>query len=290
MKLTQKQSSMTTTVLIYGPPKVGKTELAGKLSEFKNIIWVDMENGYSTLLKLPEEWKERIEIISLPDTRSYPIAIETCLKLIKGGPVEICEQHGKVSCPACKKDSKAFTKVNLSELDDSWVVVFDSLTQLTNSAIAHITRGKPDDYKLEFDDWGNLGKLMDIFLSHVQQAPFNVVCISHETETEMEDGKIKIVPVAGSKAFSRNTAKYFSHVVYAEVKNGKHQFHSTTTSSNKLNTGSRTGIDLNSITNTPLITLFNPPPEAAPVQNVATQTTATNAKLSGILANLKKPN
>ena len=288
MKLTQKQSSMTTTVLIYGPPKVGKTELAGKLSEFKNILWVDMENGYSTLLKLPEEWKERIEIISLPDTRSYPIAIETCLKLIKGGPVEICEQHGKVSCPTCKKDSKAFTKVNLSELDDSWVVVFDSLTQLTNSAIAHITRGKPDDYKLEFDDWGNLGKLMDIFLSHVQQAPFNVVCISHETETEMEDGKIKIVPVAGSKAFSRNTAKYFSHVVYAEVKNSKHQFHSTTTSSNKLNTGSRTGVDLNSITNTPLITLFNPPPETAPVQNVSTQTAQTSAKLSGILANLKK--
>lgn len=288
MKLTEKQTAMTTTVLIYGPPKVGKSELAGRLSEFKKLIWIDLENGYSTLLKLPQEWKERIELISLPDTRSFPVAIETCLKLIKGGPVDICEEHGKVSCVTCKKDNKPFARINLSELDSDTVVVFDSLTQLTNSAIAHITRGKPDDYKLEFDDWGNLGKLMDIFLSHVQQAPFNVVCISHETEAEMEDGKIKIVPVAGSKAFSRNTAKYFSHVVYAEVKNGKHQFHSTTTSSNKLNTGSRTGIDLNSITNTPLITLFNPPPESKPVQNVTTQTTQTSVRLNGILANLKK--
>lgn len=289
MKLTLKQTSSTHRVLIYGPPKTGKSQLAGTLSEFKKLIWFDLENGYATLLKFPEEWKERIEIISLPDTRSFPVAIETCLKVIKGGPVSICEEHGKVSCPTCKKESKAFTEINLSDLSDDTVVVFDSLTQLTSSAIAHITKGKPDDYKLEFDDWGNLGKLMEIFLSHVQQAPFNVVCISHETETELEDGKVKLVPVAGSRAFSRNTAKYFDHVVYAEVKNGKHQFHSTTTSSNKLNTGSRTGIDLNSITNTPLITLFNPPPESKPVQNVTTQTTQTSAKLSGILANLKKP-
>lgn len=289
MKLTQKQTSSTHRVLIYGSPKTGKSQLAGTLSEFKKLIWFDLENGYTTLLKFPEEWKERIEIISLPDTRSFPVAIETCLKVIKGGPVSICETHGKVSCPTCKKENLSFTEINLSNIGDDTVVVFDSLTQLTSSAIAHITKGKPDDYKLEFDDWGNLGKLMEIFLSHVQQAPFNVVCISHETETELEDGKIKLVPVAGSRAFSRNTAKYFDHVVYAEVKNSKHQFHSTTTSSNKLNTGSRTGIDLNSITNTPLITLFNPPPEAAPVQNVATQTAQTSAKLNGILANLKKP-
>jgi len=289
MKLTQKQTSSTHRVLIYGPPKTGKSQLAGSLSEFKNILWFDLENGYTTLLKFPEEWKERIEIVSLPDTRSFPVAIETCLKVIKGGPVSVCEAHGKVSCPTCKKENAPFVEINLSTLDDSWVVVFDSLTQLTSSAIAHITKGKPDDYKLEFDDWGNLGKLMEIFLSHVQQAPFNVVCISHETEAELEDGKAKLVPVAGSRAFSRNTAKYFDHVIYAEVKNGKHQFHSTTTSSNKLNTGSRTGIDLNSITNTPLITLFNPPPTAPVVQNVATQTAAATNKLNSIMAGIKKP-
>jgi len=266
MKLTDKVASLVTSVLIYGPPKVGKSQLAGTLSEFKNLIWIDMENGYSTLLKFPQEWKERIEIISIPDTRSFPVAIETCLKLIKGGPVEVCEEHGKSSCPICKRDNKQFTKVELNKLDNETVVVFDSLTQLTNSAIAHITKGQPDDYKLNYDDWGNLGKLMDIFLSHVQQAPFNVVCISHETEAEMEDGKMKIVPVAGTKAFSRNTAKYFSHVVYAEVKNKKHNFYSSTTSASNLNTGSRTGIALESITDSPLITLFRDPPISAPSQ------------------------
>jgi hypothetical protein len=271
MKLTDKVTSLVTSVLIYGPPKTGKSQLAGGISEFKKLIWFDLENGYSTLLKFPEEWKQRIEIVSIPDTRSFPIAIETCLKVIKGGPVDICDEHGKVACPVCKKDGKSFTKIELSKVDSDTVVVFDSLTQLTNSAIAHITKGQPDDYKLNYDDWGNLGKLMDIFLSHIQQASFNVVCISHETEAEMEDGKIKIVPVAGTKAFSRNTAKYFSHVVYAEVKNKKHNFYSTTTSASNLNTGSRTGIALENIADSPLITLFRaPPPTTASQKQIAT--------------------
>ena len=276
MKLTEKAVSATHRVLIYGPPKTGKSQLAGSLSEFKKLIWFDLENGYTTLLKFPQEWKERIEIISIPDTRSFPVAIETCLKVIKGGKVDICEEHGKVGCPLCKKDGKAFSTVELNTLSEDTVVVFDSLTQLTNSAISHITKGQPDDYKLDYNDWGNLGKLMEIFLSHIQQASYNVVCISHETEAELEDGKTKLVPVAGTRAFSRNTAKYFDHVVYAEVKNKKHNFYSSTTSASNLNTGSRTGISLESITDSPLITLFRDPPVTAPTQKQVATSSLTS--------------
>lgn len=242
MKLTEKKASLISTVLVYGPPKTGKTELVGRLAEKYNLLWFDLENGGETLTKLPVEWQERIEYIGLPDTRSFPVAIETCLKVIKGNPVDICQQHGKVMCPSCKKDHLPHVSVNLKELSSNTIVVFDSLTQLTTSAIAHITKNEPDDYKLKQDDWGNLGKLMDIFLSHVQQASFNVVCISHETEVNLEDGAVKIVPTAGTRNFSRNTAKYFGHVVYAEVKNKKHIFTSSTTGAMKVIAGSRTDV------------------------------------------------
>lgn len=272
-KLSTKQLSGTKRVIIFGPPKTGKSLLAGKLAEFYDLIWFDLENGHEVLFQLPAEWQERIELIELPDTRSFPIAIETLLKVVKG-PVSICEEHGKVSCMICKRAhteaekreedqgtdlySNFFIDVNLPSMDREKVAVFDSLTQLTNSAIAHITKGEPDEYKLKQDDWGNLGKLLDIFLSHLQQANYNVIVISHETECETEGKKKKLVPVGGTRNFSRNIAKYFDDVVYAEVKNRKHVFASSTTYNNTILTGSRTGATLESEEEGSLLQIFKP--------------------------------
>lgn len=291
MKLTDKAVSATHRVLLYGPPKSGKSKEAGDLSQFKKLLWFDFENGYTTLLQLPDEWKERIEIISIPDTKSYPIAIETALKVIKGGPVSICEEHGKVSCPLCKKENKAFTEVNLSTVGEDTVVVFDSLTQLTASAIAHITKSQPDDYKLDYTDWTNLGRLMETFLSHIQQAKYNVVCISHEIEAEQEDGRTKLVPVSGTRNASRNTGKYFDHVVYCEVKNKKHNYYSSTIASNNISTGSRTSVSLEGLEGSPLMALFDPkyiPTKDSTQKPAVQQNAATTTKLNSILANLKK--
>ena len=279
MKLSQKTASKSHRALLFGPPKSGKTQLAGELSSAFNLLWFDLENGIDTLLKLPVEQQDRIEVISLPDTRSFPIAIETMLKVIKGSPVDICEQHGKVACALCKRDSLPFVSVNLSNLPLDTVVVVDSLTQLTNSAISHITKNQPEDYKLNYDDWGNLGKLMDTFLSHVQQAPFNIVCISHETETEMEDGKMKLVPTAGTRAFSRNTAKYFDEVIYCEVKNKKHIAASSTLYNGNILTGSRTGSTLETQLSASLVPIFK---GETPTNNVTTQSTPATSSLTAL--------
>ena len=257
MKLTHAPKSSTQSVLVYGPPKVGKTQLVGQLATKYNLIWFDLEQGSATLFKLPPEAQERVELIKLPDSRSYPIAIETCLKVIKGTPVVIDEATGKVLAPGAKQqEDRTYVELNLNSVGSDTIVVFDSLTQLTNSAISHITKNQPDDYKLNYDDWGNLGKLMDIFLSHIQVAKFNVICISHETEAEMEDGKNKIVPVAGTRNFSRNAAKYFGHVVYCQVQLKKHQFSSTTTSLLNVISGSRTDVNVDKMTEPSLIPIF----------------------------------
>lgn len=279
MKLSQRKASKTHRVLLFGPPKSGKTQLAGETSKEFNLIWFDLENGIDTLLKLPTEQQEKVEVVAIPDTRSFPIAIETMLKVIKGGPADVCEEHGKVGCAVCKKNGGAFTSLNLSDLGPDTIVVVDSLTQLTNSAISFITKNQPDDYKLNYDDWGNLGKLMDTFLSHVQQAPFNVICISHETEAEMEDGKTKLVPTAGTRAFSRNTAKYFDEVIYCEVKNKKHIAASSTLYNGNILTGSRTGSMLESQANASLIPIFK---GEVVTSNAATNNSQGNKALAGL--------
>ena len=293
MKLSQKSAIKSHRVLLFGPSKSGKTQLAGSVAldpRFKLIVF-DLENGSDTLLKLPIECHDRIEVISIPDTRGFPIAIETMLKVIKGGPVEICELHGKVSCALCRTKLLPTTSIELNSIGLDTIVIVDSLTQLTNSAISHITKAQSEDYKMEFNDWANLGKLMDTFLSYVQQAPFNIICISHETEVEMEDGKSKLVPTAGTRNFSRNTAKYFDEVVYCEVKNKKHIAASSTTYANNILTGSRTGSALeNKPGEASLVSIFLNPSTTNVVGNVAAATPANKAvtDLAALAASMMK--
>lgn len=282
MKLTDKQPSATHRVLLFGAPKSGKTQLAATLSAKYKVIWFDLENGYGTLLKLPAAQQANIELISIPDSKTFPIAVETMLKVIAGNPVEICEEHGKVMCPICKKDNKPTTAVNLRELTNDYVVVIDSLTQFTNSAIAFITKNQPDDYKMQFDDWGSLRAVVEKFLSQVQQAKYNIVCISHEEEVEMEDGRKKIVPVCGSSKSSRNTAKYFDHVVYCEVKNKKHISASSTTFANNVVTGSRTDFVMEQAVEPTLLDLF-----ASHIQKPATPGAAALSQLKGLTTGAK---
>lgn len=312
-KLTSKKASSTQRVIIYGAPKTGKTLLAGKLAEYFNLKWVDMENGHETLFQLPLEWQENIDLISLPDTRSYPIAIETVLKTVKG-PVDICEEHGKVGCMICKRavtdeikalgadateedkqaiQDKYFNHLDVNKLGTEDIVVFDSLTQLTNSAIANITKNEADDYKLQFDDWGNLGKLLDIFLSHIQQAGYNVIVISHEVEAQSEGTKkTSLVPMGGTRNFSRNVAKYFDHVVYCERKNKKHTFASSTTYATNILAGSRTDVSMEELGADSLLPIFKPElfkdKKAKPAKDTVAAIkpkTATNA--ADILAKLR---
>ena len=280
MKLTTKSAVTTKRVLVYGASKTGKSLLVGKLAEKYNLIWFDNEQGWSVLNQLPEEWKERINIISVPDSRVYPIAVETWLKVIKGAKTSICAAHGKVDCAICKKDSLPFDTVELNTTPRDTIVVFDSLTQLTNSVISHITKAQPDDYKLQLDDYGNLKFLIDKFLSQIQAANYNIVCITHEEMTVMEDKKLKIVPSSGSSKSSAFTAKYFDEVVYAELVNKKHRFGSGTDYSMTALTGSRSNVRLeDSKGEVSLLTMFAPMETAIGI-TALTNTTSSNTNIT----------
>lgn len=243
-KLSQVKQDATQRVVVYGPPKAGKTLLVGQLAAKYKLIWFDLENGHNTLFQLPTAYQDNIELINIRDSRTYPIAAETMLKVIKGDAVDICDAHSKVSCPLCKPKQLPSIRVCLNELGADTILVIDSLTQFTNSCVAHITKAQSDEYKLQLDDWGNLRVLVDKLLSQIQAARYNVICITHEEEVEYVDGTKRIVPVSGSSNSSRFTAKYFDEVVYAGIKNKKHFAASSTNYSVSVLAGSRNNVKL----------------------------------------------
>lgn len=264
MKFEDHVPQMARKVLVYGQPKSGKTELVGKLAESKRLWWFDFEDGAKTLKdnpRIPREWLSRIEYFRIPDTQIFPVAARTMLHVIKGKEVAICHRHGVVNCVSCKKDApEAFSSINLSTFTNEDVLVLDSGSQLAASAMNDIQKDviakDQFDKKPDWDDYFNQGRIMDRIFSIMQQAPFNVVCITHETMVEMEDGSKKIVPIGGTSQFSKTFGKYWDDVVYCEIMNKSHRAASSSTYKANVLSGSRTGKEIEKIAGSSLLELF----------------------------------
>ncbi len=247
-------------VLITGLPGSGKSTLAAELATKYKLIWIDCDHGAETLLKLSPAAKANIDLIQLPDSASYPIAADTLAQLFRAGKAKICHQHGKVNCAICLKAApEAFDSIDFNTLQSDTIVVLDSITQWSNSILAHIMKGKPVDAKPERDDWGALRKHTEFALSQIQAAQYNLVCIAHAQEAEMEDGKKKLVPTFGSAAMSTEVAKAFGHVIYCDVKNRKHVAYSSSIALPNVLTKSRTDFMIESLATPSLADIFKLP-------------------------------
>ena len=253
MNLNDYSSATRTKVLVYGAPKTGKTALVGKLAEHFTLHWMDLENGIKTLLNpaiLDPKFRKNVNVISIPDHRLYPIAIDTVREVIRGGVKKICASHGKVNCPLCAKDAEAkYSELDIAKFGANDILVIDSLSQLANSAmnkgiLKELQKPGGEEYKKTFTDYAVQGSLMEQVLSFIQVVDVNVVAISHELESESLEGREKIVPVAGTRNFSLNSAKYFDSVVHCAVVNKQHRAYSSSTYSPTIITGSRLAVDV----------------------------------------------
>ena len=253
MDLNDYNKDTRTKAIIYGPPKSGKTALVGKLAQHFKLHWFDLENGVKTLLNpamLAPEYRKNVNVISIPDHRLYPIAIDTIREVMRGGLKRICYAHGKVNCPLCAKSAESkWSEVDILKLGSSDILVIDSLSQLANSAmnksvLKEIQKPGGEEYKATFHDYATQGALLEQVLSMIQVIDLNIVVISHEVESEMTDGKDKIVPMAGTRNNSKMSAKYFDCAVYCSIVNKQHRAFSSTSYAPNVLTGSRLPVDI----------------------------------------------
>lgn len=252
MKLSQLKKQTGETALVFGPPKVGKTLIAGLLAEhFDRTQMFDLENGIQTLTaNFPQMGKahllDKIDAVQIPDSRKNPIAIKTMLKVFSGQKLSICNKHGMTTCIQCAKDKLEVTEVELNKFGRNDLVIMDSASQLADSAYAHVMGQQrlEECAKADWDDWGQMGNLLSMVYSQIQQVPYNVVVISHEDMVQMPDKSDKIVPVGGTRNFSKRFAKFFGHVIYCEIVLGKYKQGSSPTYKMNVISGSRSGLIL----------------------------------------------
>lgn len=262
MRYVELKKSDEQHICIFGEPFTGKSTLASTLSElgFK-LLWISFDKGHTVLGKLSQAAQERIELIRVPDTKDFPVGIATANKIMTGAKVRVCQAHGQVDCSVCQKDANSgWDEVQLNSLGLDWVVVFDHITQIAESAMAWtikkaIKDGEKDAtgtvekdadvFKPGRDQYAIQGFLMNKFLTNMQACRQNVICIAHVGETEFEDGRKKLVPLIGTIPYSRNAPKYFDHIVYCEVTNKSHKSGSVTTYAANVISGSRVDVDIN---------------------------------------------
>lgn len=278
MNLDDYTDVLRTKVLVYGPPKSGKTAQVAKLAIAGYTVHLfDLENGAKTLLNpaiLPPEFRKNVKIYNIPDHKDYPIADATLRALFKGGAKKYCFVHGMDRCGICSKvaGNKWSEEIDLAKFTDKDVLVIDSWTQVANSVINKIIAPavkKDEEYKPSWDDWRLQGARLDEILSKIQVSNINIVVLSHEIDVEKSETKEKIVPVGGTRNFSKTMAKYFDEVAYCSVLNKRHGIYSATTYSNTVLTGGRSGIQLESGQDASLVDFFKP---RAELQKPATPT------------------
>lgn len=250
---------------VFGDPKTGKSTLVAKLLlAGYRLTWISLDNGHDVVFKLGipmEQLDEQLNIIVLPDTKDNPVAWRTCMKIITGAKLLVCDRHGEADCSACKlaKDNPTWSTVDPNNFGPKDILVFDHLGQLATSIMtaAFKKAKKPDDEKPEWDQYAVQGNQLDKFLTGVQQARYNIICITHVLEVEMEDGGKKLSPLCGTTNFSRNLGKYFDHLIYCHMKNGTHRFASRSGYQTNLILGSRSDIVIEEMKEPSLVPFFD---------------------------------
>jgi len=254
--LTHKMREQPQSVILYGPSKTGKSTLAAQLAiAGYRLLWLDLENSKQAILTAlegqPDEVLERIEYIQIPDTSANPVAIRTIGSVFAGVPGAICEAHGAWNCAICKKAGADEVRVDLTTMDSNWCIVVDTVSQLSDSALAHATRGImttlfTGNPKVEWDQYSHQGMMLSHVFSNMQQLRCHRIFISHEEIIEQTDGKELIMPKCGTRNYSRNFGRFFDHVVYCFRENNKHKQASSTAFRPNVLTGSRNSVNMES--------------------------------------------
>lgn len=263
-------------ILVYGAPKSGKTRAVGEMAldeHFKSVLWVDIENGSTTLMQLDKEKRKKISLLKIRDASATPRATQAVMKLVGGEVAKVCLKHGEHECPECtlaakKGDTTAkFVELCLKNESTDFLLVLDSLTQLSSSVMNYILNDEKIDLLekkggkggVTMNHYGKQGIILERILSNIQDAPYHVAVISHEREQEQDDKKSKIGPVGGTTNFSRGVGKFFGHVVRLEILNGNHQGTASTTANAKVVAGSRTQAKIMQDGQIKLVNLFTAP-------------------------------
>ena len=273
MKASQYIETDAEHMCLYGEPGTGKSTLAMELlTHGYRLQYFSIDAGVPKTIfnsgnprNFTEDELSRLEVFILRDTAKFPVGIQTCRKVAGGGAYNLCDAHGQIDCSQCRKSGLSFSRVCLAENSLDTIVIFDHLTNLSNSALntvwdgeSRVDSGSVKDDGSTYTTWRQVGWLLNDFLSKIQIGTYNSIVIAQEMLSVPDDKSKKIAPHAGTKEFSSTSASYFGHVVHCSISNGEHRFGSASTYKSGVLTKSRNNIKIEDMKVPSLAPFFKP--------------------------------
>lgn len=241
-----EQRTMGKSCLIFGPPKTGKTVLAGKLSKKFKVLYFDTENSRETFYA-PNNAEffnlDNIYVQPIFDTSRRPLAQEFFRDFFDGKKVKVCPDHGLKVCPACTANKLDFNEYAITDIPEDMIVVIDSASQLDISIQSKVYGGAGKNWetaKATFDQWAQCNHIWDNIGTTIQNCgniPVKILMIHHQHK----DDDNRMYPSVSTKNYGATYSKFFSHVIRTGAENRKYSV-AVTAIEGKGDAGNRAGI------------------------------------------------
>lgn len=217
--LKNHQSKTVTKMLLIGESGTGKTGAMASLVEagYKLAI-IDMDNGLDILAHMvPDDLQDQVHFVTCTDEMKSVAG-----KVLPKGTPQAWNKAMKFLSKWDDPEDPALHGVALSELDDSWIVVIDSLTFMGLAAMRQVLamNGRLGQHPWQAD-WGVAMSMLEDMLALLYSDAFkpNVLVHSHVAYVESEQGGIgtRGLPMALGQKLPPKVPRYFNTVVLAKT-------------------------------------------------------------------------
>jgi hypothetical protein len=229
-------------VLLIGDPKTGKTDWSAKAAEAGfNVLYLNGDVALPTLSKLKPEAKERLYYIDV-----HGDMIQIVADLLTGKYLWNDTQTKRYNSVKDAKTEDGMAADEIWEfrptlLDHNWVMVIDSWTTLSYSAMeakaGEMGVDLGDIEKVERSIYSGVGNRLTQILNIIEKMPCHVIVIGHPKQmekTKAPEGKTqkeireidrtvewtKMIPQSSSNPHGLSMGKFFTDIGWMEINAG----------------------------------------------------------------------
>lgn len=222
-------------ILCYGAAKTRKTWWATRAAELGfNVILADVDYGFHVTQALSPEARKRIYHLDMrAPVEDFKNSGALTLVHAMQGKVTFYDETTRRYTP--KRDVSAdsnYAVLNFNKLTSRDVLIIDSWTELVQHIVAsdRMIVDPSQVPKLEWDDYGKMRLLLDLFLANMGKLNCHVIVIGHSetvgkrkkdapAKAKPEDAieQIRLQPMSVSRSHAETLASKFTDVLFFSI-------------------------------------------------------------------------